>query len=1400
MGEGSGDVKRLGPYKLLRKLGEGGMGAVYEAERMGDVLDGTMVQSILDLTDVPADYTAPIQPGQRVALKLLRPQLTSNKEFVERFWREAKIVTMLQHDSIVRGLDAGQADEAYYFAMEFVEGRSVGSLLELEGALPEATALEIVLQVARGLQYAYERELIHRDIKPDNIMLTPEGHAKLADFGLARSVAADATQLTAAGQIMGTPYYLAPEQARGETVDIRSDIYSLGATLYHMVTGHTPFEAPSAIALITKCLTEVPPLANEKNANVSEALSKIIAKMMAKEVSERYQTPSELIGALEPIAMPTDSPELSISFMSMGEVGNVKDLLQKAAGKEAKPSDELTMPGPAAPKKSTATQKKLESTAGILNDPLLSKLPTVNNCKKLGHVILLQKLGQGGMGAVYRGRHEILDIDVAVKVMLFPPTMSDDQQEMMKQRFIREARIAIQLEHPGIVRTFEIGIDQTTGLTYIVMEFVPGKSAADFVSEMKLRGEQMSEKQALNIIRQAAEALGSAHKMGVVHRDIKLGNLLIRESDAAVKIADMGLAKSLGGEDSMQMTRSDSALGTPAYMAPEQASSAKDVGPKSDIYALGASLFNLVTGKVPFEGSSLFEVLSKVVNQAPPSLAGQRPDLTANVDRIAQKAMAKRPEDRYETAQDLANDCARALEAIGAGSVVIANPKLFGVLDRRHLPLAIGSALGGLALIAFVIFLIASYEPAPPVELQKQDPVVIIQQQAAEQPKEDPDVAASRELLGEISTLQEERKLPEAMAKAKQGMEQYKEKASIGSLFSDKALAIRESMARAAMEEIAKLEEENKFDEAIKRAKEAQEVYGGTSLSGQFRRRISDIRESQARAELDAITKLQESGDLTTALGRANLAVEEFKDTAVVGAIRQEKSNIRQKMATEELEAIGALAELGKLDDAIKRAESGLRSYADTMMAGAFRDRIADLRDSVESKRLKAEEKLKQKMLKEKHDRLIVEGNTKLDVGDHLGALASYNMAMGTLDTPESREKIQAVRMAMAEEEMKATRFDKALEQLLEAAKLVESKNVTDHIKIAKKAIDAKRQLDQATDCFRRDDFDGAEQLLEVATSVDPGYLKEQTADLAKRIADKRTYRAAIAAAKEAREKRAWAEIAETTKRALATRPDDTEAAQLLKEADRHLAMKEEVANTVGMVFRYVPGGYFTMGSNAGDQDEKPVVTVVLDGFYIGKYEVTNAMFEQYQPSHNKRRTKVSKLDSTPAVNVSWQEADAFCKWLTTKTGLRHRLPTEAEWELAAKGLDNRPFPWGATPPDQGAKVANWGEGKSSKQWAADGFPYTAPVGSYADGASPFGCLDMAGNVWEWVNDWYAPYQPGARVLENPRGARSGMLKVIRGGGWYHNAVSMRTTNRASKKPSVQSDLIGFRVVMEVEK
>src|SRR5688572_18380989 len=258
-------------YEILCELGRGGMGAVYQARELS-------LQRL-------------------VALKILPPHLSHDKDFVARFQAEAIAAANVSHPNIIHIFSAGEHEGIEYIAMEFVEGESIQQRLRRCGRLPLTEALDIAYHVASALDHAWQTaQIIHRDIKPDNIFLAQNGTVKLGDFGLAKILRDGTSSVTATGLVMGSPHFISPEQARGQRdVDCRADIYSLGCTLHYMMTGRTVFEGPDFVSIMYKHVNEAPAPLHTLLPNCPAAVNALLTRMIAKEREHRHQTYAELL-------------------------------------------------------------------------------------------------------------------------------------------------------------------------------------------------------------------------------------------------------------------------------------------------------------------------------------------------------------------------------------------------------------------------------------------------------------------------------------------------------------------------------------------------------------------------------------------------------------------------------------------------------------------------------------------------------------------------------------------------------------------------------------------------------------------------------------------------------------------------------------------------------------------------------------------------------------------------------------------------------------------------------------------------------------------------------------------------------------------------------------------------
>jgi serine/threonine protein kinase len=262
-----------GRYEVLDELGSGGMGKVYR------VFDHKL--------------------GEEVALKLIRPEIAANRKTIERFKNELKIARKIAHTHVGRMYDLGEESGLYYIAMEYVPGENLKSFIRRSGHLTVSKAVSIARQVCEGLAEAHRFGVIHRDLKPSNIMVDREGNARIMDFGIARTF--ESKEITGLGIIIGTPEYMSPEQAQGEKVDQRTDLYALGVMLYEMITGQVPFEDESTLNILRRHEIEQPRPPKDLNPEIPYSLNALVLKCLEKPVERRYQTASDLLRDLDSI-------------------------------------------------------------------------------------------------------------------------------------------------------------------------------------------------------------------------------------------------------------------------------------------------------------------------------------------------------------------------------------------------------------------------------------------------------------------------------------------------------------------------------------------------------------------------------------------------------------------------------------------------------------------------------------------------------------------------------------------------------------------------------------------------------------------------------------------------------------------------------------------------------------------------------------------------------------------------------------------------------------------------------------------------------------------------------------------------------------------------------------------
>lgn len=635
----------LGQYRLVEAVSQGGMGIVFKAIH-------TQLRRI-------------------VAVKVLSVRHTADSRRLLRFRREMEAIGKLEHPNIVQAFDAGEAEGVLYLAMEYVDGMDLGHVVERRGPLPIADACESIRQAALGLQHAHEHGLVHRDVKPSNLMLNRTGQVKLLDLGVALlpDYGDGRKSITGSIDLVGTYDYVSPEQCcNSHDVDIRSDIYGLGCTLYELLCGSPPFSGEKYVsgpAKVRGHMEDAVPPIEERRPEVPRALARLVNRLLAKAPNARPSTPAKVAEEIQPGARGADLAKLlaDAEFVPKAvpeDFAAVKDrdLTQPPAERQGDPADavqptssvQTPLPGQAAsPSEEELKQEESEPLApGHLRQP--TDLQPAEVFRELGLVDyeLVEQIALSRNGILIKAHHITMGRMAAIKVLSPDACQSADAMS----RFHRKIMALARSSHPNLVSVYDAG--RRGPWHFMVMEYVDGE---DLRSLLKRSG-PLDVEPALDYLVQAANGLGHVHGHGIVHRNVKPSNLLL-DTGGTVKVIGFGKLRCETDEPTdcgpsiEKLTRSGRILGTLDYMAPEQARDSRRADARSDIYSLGCVLYTLLTGSHPFPAPSEVQQVAAHRDNPIPSLHKQPKDVPENVERTFQQMLAKQPDGRPQTMADV---------------------------------------------------------------------------------------------------------------------------------------------------------------------------------------------------------------------------------------------------------------------------------------------------------------------------------------------------------------------------------------------------------------------------------------------------------------------------------------------------------------------------------------------------------------------------------------------------------------------------------------------------------------------------------------------------------------------------------------------------------------------------
>ena len=700
--------RTFGKYHLLGPLAEGGMGALSLAVTGGRGLEKLLV------------------------IKTVLPHL-ADAEYVARFRDEAKVVVRLSHGNLIPVFDAGQVEGELFVAMDFVEGKDLRAVwnrcAKKAIAFPVEVAVYIVKELCRGLGYAHAYEgleLVHRDVSPPNVILSYSGEVKLTDFGLASSTLK--LEKTAPGVIYGKVAYMSPEQARGDVLDARSDMYAAGIILWELLTGRQLFppgsEQPKDLVERARDPRVQPP--SERAPRVSPELDAVVLKALAPDPSDRFESckalrdalnewlavhsPSTDASTLEAFAQrlfgdemiserqerralidrareraqtlaPTDELRLLLGDIDERQIGELKKAADRRRDEGPNEGRRATDQGDESEDRRQSLSRRLidktfhgvavdlasqrpgerAAVGGALAAELEADAPSLIGRVIDGRYRIDELIGEGGMGRVYLAEHVDIGKRVAVKVL--HPVYG--RMPDLVERFRREARAASRIGHPNIVDVTDSG-STDDGSVYFVMECLQGVELAAVIH----REGALDIERTLLIGSQICRALSAAHAGGIIHRDLKPENIFLTHRDDNsdfVKVLDFGIAKSTEAEEARtkRLTHPGMAMGTPEYMAPEQAAG-KPADARCDVYAVGAILYEMLTGAAPYQGQNFMEILTKKATVEPRPPLELRPDIPPEVADLVMEAMARDPGARPASMAALEYELTKCIAGRGA--------------------------------------------------------------------------------------------------------------------------------------------------------------------------------------------------------------------------------------------------------------------------------------------------------------------------------------------------------------------------------------------------------------------------------------------------------------------------------------------------------------------------------------------------------------------------------------------------------------------------------------------------------------------------------------------------------------------------------------------------------------
>ncbi len=996
--------------------------------------------------------------------------------------------------------------------------------------------------------------------------------------------------------------------------------------------------------------------------------------------------------------------------------------------------------------------------------------------KTISRYEIVEHIGRGATADVYKAYQATLDRYVAIK--LLHPFLADDSDFLT--RFQREAKAAARLRHPNIMQVYDFDVLQE--VYYLVMEYVDGVTLKAAIQDLALKQQVLALAEAVRIARAVATALAYAHSRDMIHRDIKPANIML-DRDGHVVLTDFGTAKIISGGG--QHTASGATTGTPAYASPEQVMSLPG-DRRSDIYSLGVVFFQMVTGHLPYEADTGVAVFLKHLTDPIPSPRAINPALSLDVETVVFRAMAKKAEQRYQTADEFIAD----LDRISNGLKVHESPtRQFdtGPIDLSH-------HLTNLA------------EDQPPLET----PVMVMpfserfmpKSQQPEPSPEAPPLDESFQLppyfLSPGHAITEPHELPAACHADWGRAVNHFIKGYITSWLREGVTRLRTEHQHGLADDLEVIA--SGAEGLIKRINPNDEFARNTALE-EFLLSLGatppTLHVSPERLEVVPLGTEESGAPLTITISNRDHGYLFGQVVSQVTwlAVQSERFGC----------AAGEQCTINLLPNALGLSAGRIETGA-----------AISVRSIGGDKRLPGRIDILPSILQV--DTSTIEFGV---VGQ--GALSTTtftitNRGQGWL-LGELRSLHQWLTLQPAQFQL-ASRDSITITATADPQTLPPGAAAFDRAMIV--------------------DSNGGQQTLGASLRVRPPRLRLEPTAINLGVLDLADSRAHTSADLKITNSGLgvlmgvltldadWLTVQPTAFRCATNESQAVRVSTGKLKTGTYHRLLHLISNAgditvkidLDVIFSLepetvlIPAGSFKRGSKGRDDDptstpidpyvrsskdappaEQPQRDVIVGPYAIGRYPVTNAQYAAFitalnrrPPAHWLEKMPPPGLEDHPVVNITWGDAAAYCLWLSDITGKTYRLPSEAQWEKAARSTDGRLFPWGN----------RWDRNRCNT--LESGLRQTTPIGSYSpDGDSVYGCGDMAGNVWEWVLDWYSKdYYAHSLALENPLGPVNGVVKVLRGGSFNNDAWQARTTNRSYANRNQARSEVGFRVALAI--